>query len=92
MPAIHYKSSPLGSKGDDCEEFKLFASLERPGQLIRGFSGAPAPLDPSEPRWRRLDNKFKARAEISIPVTSLQSGTEGMDRVMQDDMNAKEFD
>ncbi len=89
--AIHYKSSPLGSKVTIAGN-SSFHHWSMTGQLIGGFLEAPAPLDPSQAAVGGVtDGKFKARAEISIPVTSLQSGTEGMDEVMQDDMNAKEF-
>jgi|HubBroStandDraft_6_1064221.scaffolds.fasta_scaffold607406_2 polyisoprenoid-binding protein YceI len=36
-------------------------------------------------------DKLDAHAEVSIPVNSMQSGTEGMDSVMQQAMNAKDY-
>jgi polyisoprenoid-binding protein YceI len=36
-------------------------------------------------------DKLAAHAEVSIPVNSVQSGTDGMDSVMQQAMDAKDY-
>jgi len=88
---VHYKSSALGSKVTIAGNSSVH-HWSMTGQLIGGFLEVPAPLDPSQAAVAGgTGGKFNARAEISIPVTSLQSGTEGMDEVMQDDMNAKTY-
>ena len=88
---VRYKASPLGSKVK-IEGDSTIHHWSMTGQIIGGFLEVPALLDPSQGAQAGVtDGKLNARAEISIPVTSMQSGTEGMDEVMQEDMNAKEY-
>ncbi len=64
------------------------------GQLIGGYLEVPAGavLDSSQAALAGVTGgKLAARAEVSIPVTALQSGTEGMDEVMQQAMSAPAF-
>jgi hypothetical protein len=88
---VRYKASPLGSKVR-IEGDSTVHHWSMTGQIIGGFLEVPAPLDPAQAAQAGVvGGKLNARAEISIPVTSMQSGTEGMDEVMQEDMNAKEY-
>jgi len=88
---VRYKASPLGSKVK-VEGDSTIHHWSMTGQLIGGFLEVPGPFDPSQAAQAGVvGGKLNARAEISIPVTSLQSGTEGMDEVMQEDMNAKQY-
>lgn len=88
---VRYKASPLGSRVK-IEGDSTVHHWSMTGQIIGGFLEVPALLDPSQAVQPGVTGgKLNARAEISIPVTSMQSGTEGMDEVMQDDMNAKEY-
>ncbi len=88
---VHYKSSALGSKVTIAGDSSVH-HWSMTGQLIGGYLEVPAPLDPSQAVQPGVTGgKLNARAEISIPVTSMQSGTEGMDEVMREAMNAKEY-
>lgn len=66
------------------------------GGIVSGWLDVPAGviLDPSQAAIPgAADGKVNAKAEVSIPVTSITSvtsETQGMNEVMQDAMNAKE--
>jgi hypothetical protein len=88
---VHYRSSPVGSKVEIAGDSSVH-HWSMKGRLIGGYLEVPAPLDPSQAAQAAVTGgKLNARAEISVPVTSMQSGTEGMDEVMQDAMKAKEY-
>jgi polyisoprenoid-binding protein YceI len=92
--AIRYKAKPLGSVvhidgAANIHEWKM------EGTLIGGYLEVPAGvmLDSSQAALAGApDGKVKATAEVTIPVTSIKNGKyEGMDEVMEDAMDAKEF-
>jgi hypothetical protein len=88
---VRYKASPFGSKVK-IEGDSSVHHWHMTGQIIGGYLEVPAPLDPSQAAQAGVvGGKLNARAEISIPVTSMQSGTEGMDEVMQDAMKATDY-
>jgi polyisoprenoid-binding protein YceI len=63
------------------------------GQIIGGFMEVPAGTDFDQSKTdvaSASGGKSDARVEVSIPVTSLKSGHDGMDEVMQQAMNATE--
>ena len=63
------------------------------GQIIGGFMEVPAGTDFDQSKAELAGSsggKLDARVEVSIPVTSLKSGHDGMDEVMQEAMNATE--
>ncbi len=91
--AVKYRSSPVGSKVR-IDGSSNIHDWNMTGQLIGGFLEVPAgvALDSSQAALAGVTSgKLAARAEVSIPVTALQSGTEGMDEVMQQAMNAPAF-
>src|ERR1700678_3489494 len=87
----HYRGSPLGSKVRIAGSSNIH-DWTMDGTLIGGSFTLPAglELDSTQADVSGLKgNKIDARAEASIPVNSMQSGTDGMDSVMQQAMDAK---
>jgi polyisoprenoid-binding protein YceI len=87
-----YKSSPLGNKvringSSNIHDWVM------DGTLIGGSFTLPAgvEIDSTQAAITGLKgDKLDAHADVSIPVNSMQSGTDGMDSVMQQAMNAKD--
>jgi hypothetical protein len=91
--AIRFKSSPLGSKVKIDGTSNLH-DWSMTGQLISGYLELPAgvTLDPAQAALAGVTGgKLNARAEVFIAVSSLQSGTQGMDEVMQQAMKAADY-
>jgi polyisoprenoid-binding protein YceI len=91
--SVRYRSSPVGNKVR-IDGSSNIHDWNMTGQLIGGFLEVPAGvvLDSSQAAVAGVTGgKLDARAEVSIPVTAMQSGTEGMDEVMQQAMNAQNF-
>ena len=62
------------------------------GEIIGGFLVLPLPLDQSQAGVPGAQGgKLPAQVEASIPVRSLKSGHSGMDEVMQQAMDAKDY-
>lgn len=62
------------------------------GRIIGGFMEVPAGVEFDQSKAELAGapgGKLDARVQVSIPVTSLKSGHDGMDEVMQQAMNAK---
>jgi len=88
-----YKASPVGSSVT-IEGTSTIHDWTMTGHNIAGYLEVPAGvvLDPAKEGLTGVTgNSLPAKAQVSIPVTSLQSGHEGMDEVMQDAMNAKTY-
>jgi hypothetical protein len=83
-----YKASPIGSKVR-IDGTSNIHDWTMDGQIIAGYIDIAdgTVLDPSKD-GPKGGVKIPASAEISIPVTSMKSGTTGMDEVMQEAMNA----
>ncbi len=91
--AARYRASPIGSKVT-IEGTSTIHDWTMTGPNIAGFLEVPAGvvLDPAKEGLAGITgNKLTARADVSIPVTSMQSGHEGMDAVMQNAMDAKTY-
>lgn len=91
--AAFYRASPLGSKVriDGSSNIHDWAMN---GTLIGGTFELPAgiELDSTQADITGLKgDKLEAKAQVSIPVNSVQSGTDGMDSVMQQAMDAKDY-
>jgi hypothetical protein len=89
----HYRGSPLGSKVHIDGSANIH-DWSMTGTLIVGSFDLPAgvELDSTQADIAGLKgDKLNAHAEVSIPVNSVQSGTEGMDSVMQQAMDAKDY-
>jgi len=89
----HYRGSPLGSKVRIAGSSNIH-DWTMDGTLVVGSFDLPpgVELDSAQADIAGLkDNKIAAHAEVSIPVNSMQSGTDGMDSVMQQAMNAKDY-
>jgi polyisoprenoid-binding protein YceI len=88
----YYRGSPLGSKvridgSSNVHDWTMN------GTIIGGSFELPpgVELDSTQAEIAGLKgDKLEAKAEVSIPVSSMQSGTDGMDSVMQQAMNAKD--
>jgi hypothetical protein len=90
---VRYKSSPIGSTVK-IEGSSTIHDWKMTGRLIGGYLEVPAgvTLDPSKAEQPGVkDGKLEAKAEVSIPVSSMQSGTQGMDEVMQAAMNVTDY-
>jgi polyisoprenoid-binding protein YceI len=90
---VKYRSSPVGSKVR-IDGSSNIHDWNMTGQLIGGYLEVPAGvvLDSSQAAVTgAIGGKLDAHAEVSIPVSAMQSGTEGMDEVMQQAMNAAAF-
>ena len=90
--AAHYRGSPLGSKVRIAGSSNIH-DWTMDGTLIVGSFELPAgvELDSAQADIAGFKSgKLDAQAEVSIPVNSVQSGTDGMDSVMQQAMNAKD--
>ena len=88
---VHYRARPIGSKVHIDGEANVHSwSME--GKIIAGTFDVPAgvTLDSAQAAvaGAAADGKIAAQGMVSIPVTSLLSGTQGMDQVMQDAMDA----
>ena len=86
-----YKASPVGSSVT-IEGTSTIHDWTMTGHNIAGYLEVPAGvvLDPAKEGLAGASgNTLAAQAQVSIPVSSMQSGHEGMDEVMQDAMNAK---
>lgn len=89
----HYRGSPLGSKvridgSSNIHDWRM------DGTLVVGTFDLPAgvELDSTKADIAGLKgDKFDAHANVRIPVNSVQSGTDGMDSVMQQAMNATTY-
>lgn len=87
-----YKSSPLGNKVRIAGSSNIH-DWTMDGTLIGGSFILPegVELDSTQAAITGLKgDKLDARADVAIPVNSMQSGTDGMDSVMQQAMNAKD--
>ena len=81
---------PVGSKVRIDGEANVH-SWTMEGKIIAGTFDVPASvtLDSAQAAVAgAADGKVAAQGTVSIPVTSLQSGTQGMDEVMQEAMDA----
>jgi len=88
-----YKASPIGSSVT-IDGTSTIHDWTMTGHNIAGYLEVPAGvvLDPAKEGLAGASgNKLAAQAQVSIPVTAMQSGHEGMDEVMQDAMNAKTY-
>lgn len=88
-----YRGSALGSKVRIAGSSNIH-DWTMDGTLVVGSFDLPpgVELDSTQADIAGLKgDKLAARAEVSIPVNSLQSGTDGMDSVMQQAMNAKDY-
>jgi hypothetical protein len=88
-----YKASPIGSSVT-IDGTSTIHDWTMTGHNIAGYLEVPAGvvLDPAKEGLAGASgNKLAAQAQVSIPVTSMQSGHEGMDEVMQDAMDAKTY-
>src|SRR5277367_5492376 len=89
--SAHYRGSPLGSKvridgSANIHDWKM------EGTIIGGSFELPTgiELDSIKAGVTGLaGDQLAAKARVQIPVTSVQSGTEGMDSVMQQAMDAE---
>lgn len=89
---IRYKARPVGSKVT-IDGTANIHNWTMEGQLIGGYFEIPAEavFDQSKATLPGLTGgKLAARAESSIPVSSMKGNWSGMDEPMQDAMNAKE--
>lgn len=90
---MRYRASPLGSKVR-IDGTSNIHDWNMTGEIIGGYFEVPAgvALDPAQAAQPGVNGgKLDARADVFIPVTSMQSGTQGMDEVMQQAMNAKDY-
>jgi YceI-like domain len=90
---VRFRASPIGSKVR-IEGTSTIHDWTMTGQNIGGYLEVPASvvLDPARDGLPGVtDTNLAAKAEVSIPVTSMQSGAEGMDEAMQDAMNAATY-
>lgn len=88
---VRYRASPIGSKVR-IDGSSNIHDWTMDGQIIAGYLESPLPLDPAQADLPgAIGGKLNARAEVSIPVTSVKSGTTGMDEVMQDALNEKTY-
>jgi hypothetical protein len=86
---VRYHASPIGSKVR-IEGSSNIHDWTMDGQIIAGYLESPVALDPAQAGLPGVTGgKLNARAEVSIPVTAMKSGTTGMDEVMQDALNEK---
>ncbi len=89
-----YRASPRGSKVR-IDGSSNIHDWNMTGEIIGGYLEVPAgvTLDPAQAAQPGVNGgKLEARAEVSIPVSSMQSETQqGMDEVMQEAMNAKDY-
>jgi hypothetical protein len=88
-----YKASPVGSSVK-IDGTSTVHDWTMTGHNIAGYLEVPAGvvLDPAKEGLAGASgNKLAAQAQVSIPVSSMQSGHEGMDEAMQDAMNAKTY-
>jgi polyisoprenoid-binding protein YceI len=88
-----YRASPVGSKVR-IDGSSNIHDWTMNGSLIGGtFELSPGvELDSTQAEISGLkDDKLGAKAEALIPVNSMQSGTDGMDSVMQQAMDAKDY-
>ncbi len=91
---VKFRASPIGSKVR-IDGTSTIHDWSMTGQNAGGYLEIPAgvDLDPAKEGLPGLTGtKLEAQAEVSIPVTSMQSGTAGMDEVMQDALNAKTYE
>jgi hypothetical protein len=91
--AVRYRASPVGCKVR-IDGSSNIHDWVMDGQLISGFFELPAGvvLDQAQAAPAGVSGgKIDAHAEAFIPVTSVKSGTTGMDEVMQQAMNATDF-
>jgi polyisoprenoid-binding protein YceI len=89
----HYRGFPVGSKVR-IDGSSNIHDWTMNGTLISGGFDLPAgvELDSAQAAIGGLkDDKLDAHAEVFVPVNSMQSGTDGMDSVMQQAMNAKDY-
>lgn len=89
----HYRGSPIGSKvhidgSSNIHDWRMDGSL-----VVGGFDlPAGVELDSTKADITGLKgDKLEAHANVRIPVNSMQSGTDGMDSVMQQAMNAANY-
>lgn len=92
--ATRYRASPRGSKVK-IDGSSSIHDWNMTGENIGGYLEVPAgvTLDPAQAAQPGVKGgKVDVSAEVSIPVSSLQSGNhEGMDEVMQEAMDAKDY-
>jgi len=89
----HYRAFPVGNKVHIAGSSNIH-DWTMDGTIIAGSFELPAgvELDSTQAAIGGLkDNDIAAHAEVSIPVNSMQSGTDGMDSVMQQAMDAKDY-
>jgi polyisoprenoid-binding protein YceI len=89
----HYGGSPLGSKVR-IDGSSNIHDWQMNGTLVVGTFDLPAgvELDSTKADITGLKgDKLEAHASVRIPVNSMQSGTDGMDSVMQQAMNAPNY-
>ena len=90
---IHYRGTPLGNKvridgSSNIHDWRM------DGTLVVGSFDLPGgvTLDSTQADIGGLKgDKLEAHANVRIPVNSVQSGTDGMDSVMQQAMNAPTY-
>jgi polyisoprenoid-binding protein YceI len=88
-----YRASPLGNKVRIDGSSNIHDWIMN-GSIIGGTFELPpgVELDSAQVDITGLQGeKLDAKAEVSIPVNSMQSGTDGMDSVMQQAMDAKDY-
>jgi hypothetical protein len=91
--AVRYRSSPIGCKVR-IDGSSNIHDWTMDGQIIAGYFELPAGVVLDQTQAAPVGvtgGKIDAQVKASIPVSSVKSGTTGMDEVMQQAMNATDF-